>query len=77
MKARSQAITSDTILPKVHGVDKGVDLNVKPEKQIIKPLVTPVQSHVSTESKDQYHVTPRIGQGRADIKKIIIRFPMN
>ena len=75
IQTRSQAKTNGSILPEVHGVDKGVDPNVKPEKQIIKPLVTPVQLHVHTESKDQYHVKPRIGQGKAGIKKKMLRFP--
>ena len=68
IQTRSHAKTSDFILPKVHGIDKGVDANVKPKKQIIMPLVTVVQSHVSTESKDQYHVKPRTGQSRAGIE---------
>ena len=72
----SQAKTRGTILPKVHGVDKGVIPNIKPEKKIIKPLVTPVQSNVNTESKDQHNVKPRISQGRAGIKKKMLRFPM-
>ena len=74
IQTRSQGKTSGTILPKVHGIDKGVDPNVQLEKQIIKPVVTPVQSHVSTESKDQYHVKPRMGLGRAGIKKKMLRF---
>ena len=36
-------------------------------------MVTP---HVSTKSKDQFHVKPRLGQGRADIKKNVIMFPV-
>ena len=76
IQTRSQARTSATILLKVHAVDKRVDPNVQPgKKQIIKPVVTP-QSHVSTQSKDQFHVKPRIGQGRSGIKKKVIRFPM-
>ena len=43
---RSQAMSSGTILPNVHGVDKGVGPNIRPEKQIIKPSDTP-QSHVT------------------------------
>ena len=38
---RPQARTSNTILSKVHGEDKGVDPNIKPEQQIIKPFVPP------------------------------------
>ena len=63
------------LLPKVHGVDKRVDPNVQPEKQIIKPVLTP-QSNISTQSKDQFHVEPRLGQGRPGMKKNVIRFPM-
>ena len=65
---RCQDKTSGTILPKEHHIDKGVDPNVRPEKQIIKPVVKP-QSHVPTESTDQYYVKPRLGQGRVHIKK--------
>ena len=39
---RSQANTSSTILPKVHGIAKGIDPNVRPQKQIINQPVTPV-----------------------------------
>ena len=56
---RSQGKFSGTISPKVHGTDKGVDPNVRPEKQIIKPLFILVQSDVPTESKDHNHVKPR------------------
>ena len=75
IQTRSQSKTNGTISPKVHGVDQGVDPNIKPEKQIIKPLVMS-QLHVPIESKDQYHVKPRLGQGRAGIKKKMLRFPM-
>ena len=68
IQTRSQTRTSGTVLLQVHGVDKEVDPNVKPEKQIIRPVVTP-QSNVSTQSKDQFHVKPRLGQDRADIKR--------
>ena len=74
LKMASHAKTNGTVLPKVHGIDKGVDSNVKPNKQIMKPLVTTVQSHVPTESKDQYCVKPRLGQGRTSIKKKMLRF---
>ena len=42
IQMQPQAKTSGIILPEVHGVDKGVDPGVKPEKQILKPtkLVT-------------------------------------
>ena len=41
---RSQAKTSGVILPEVHGIDKGIDPNVRPETQVIKPVATP-QTH--------------------------------
>ena len=78
IQTRSQTRISGTILPKVHYVDEGVDSNMKPEKQIIESLVTvaPIELHVSNESKDQYHVKPRLGQGWAVIKNTMLRFPM-
>ena len=36
---RSQAKTSDTVFPKVHGIDRVMEPNVRPEKQIIKPVL--------------------------------------
>ena len=36
---RSQAKSSVITLPEVHGVDKGKDPNVRPEKQVIKPII--------------------------------------
>ena len=76
IQTRSQAKTSSTILPMEHGKNKGLDPNIRPAMQIIKPLVTNVKSHVPTESKDQYYVKPRTGQGRAGIKKKMFRFPI-
>ena len=42
--------------------------NIRPEKHAIKPVVTP-QKHNKPETKFIYHAKPRIGQGRAGIKK--------
>ena len=58
--------------------DKGVDPNFRPEKkQVIKPLSAPVQSHVPTESKRQFHAKPGVGQGRTGIKREMLKtFPM-
>ena len=50
IQTRSQAKTSDTILPKVHDIDKGIDTNVRPEKQVINPVVTS-QTHILPETK--------------------------
>ena len=49
VQTRSQAKTSGTILSKVHSIDKGIDPNVKPEKHVIKPVVTP-QTHILPET---------------------------
>ena len=40
IQTKSQARTSGIILPRVHGLDKGVDPNIQPEKQIIRPVVS-------------------------------------
>ena len=45
------------------------------KSKLIKPVVTPVQSHVPTESKEYYHVKPRLGQGTAGIKKKMFQVP--
>ena len=75
IQTRFETKTSGTVLPKLHGIDKGVYPNIQLEKQMIRPVVTPVQSHISTESKVPYHAKPRLGQGTADIKKKVLRFP--
>ena len=54
----SQAKSSGIILPEVQGIDKGIDPNIRPEKQFIKPVI-------SSEAKMISQVKPRIGQGRA------------
>ena len=48
-------------LPEVHGVDKGVDPSVKPEKQILKPI------KLATEPNPQSK--PRLGQGRVGFRR--------
>ena len=42
VQTRSQAITSGIILPEVHGVDKRIYPNVRPEKQVIGPITAPI-----------------------------------
>ena len=56
-----QAKSSGITLPEVHGVDKGIDLNILPEKQAIKPIIT-------SEVKGVMQIKPKLGQGRAGIK---------
>ena len=60
VQTRSQTKTNSTVWSRVHGIDKGVDLNLRPEKQVIKPQSGPVQSHVPTVSKCHFHAKPRI-----------------
>ena len=38
-QTRSEAKSSGVVLPKVHGIDKGVDPNVQLEKQMTRPVV--------------------------------------
>ena len=42
------------MLPEVHGIDKGIDPNIRLEKQVIKPAISP-------EAKDISQVKPRLG----------------
>ena len=56
IQTQSQAKTSGIKLPEVHGVDKGVDPSVRPEKQILKP--TKLATEPNPQSKS------RLGQGR-------------
>ena len=45
MQAKSSGVT----LPEVQGVDKGIDPNIPPEKQVIKPISSEVKG--LTQSK--------------------------
>ena len=65
IQTRSQTKSSGT----VNGIDKGVYPNPQAVKPMIRTVVTPVQSHVSTELKGQYHVKPRLVQSSTGIKK--------
>ena len=56
----SQAKASGIKLPEVYRIDKGVDPNVKPEKQIIKP------PNLAKKSNPQ--IKPRLGQGKAYLR---------
>ena len=57
VQTRSQTKTSSIILQEVHGIDKGIDPNIRPEKQVIKPVISP-------EAKGISQVKLRLGQGR-------------
>ena len=56
-----QAKPSGIKLPEVYGIDKDVDLNVKPEKQILKPP--------NLTTKPNPLNKPRLGQGRAGLTR--------
>ena len=51
-----QAKSSGISLPEVHGVGKGLDPNILPEKQVIKPIVP---SEVMETSQDETKVRSR------------------
>ena len=62
VQTRSQAKSNSINVPKVHGMDKGIDPNIRPEKQDIKPII-------SSEAKCISQIKPRIGEGRAGMKQ--------
>ena len=45
-------------LPEVHGMGKGLDLNIQPEKQVMKPIAV-------IKAKEVSQIKPWLGQGRA------------
>ena len=47
-------------LPEIHGISKGLDPNIQPGKQVMKPSVS--------KTNEISNVKPRRGQGRAGIK---------
>ena len=47
VQTRSQAKSSGISLLEVHGVGKGLDPNIRPEKHIIKPIITSKGKRVS------------------------------
>ena len=71
VQTRSQAKASGIILPEIHGIDKGKEPNVRPEKQITKPVVI-LQTHILSDTKTISHIKPRIGQGRAGLKRSML-----
>ena len=61
VQTRLQAKSSGITLPEIHGIDKGIHPNIRPEKQIIKPIII-------SEAKGISQVKQRLGQGRACVK---------
>ena len=63
-QARSQSKSSGITLPAVHGVDKGVNPSVKPEKkQVIKPMI------VASSLKAPTQIRPTIVQSRVGLRR--------
>ena len=60
VQTRSQAESSGVSLPEVHGIGKGLDLHVIPEKQ--KPINSLTDTRLPVYK-------PRIGQGRAGVRR--------
>ena len=76
VQTRSQVRSSGIRLPEIHGVNKGINPHLKPEKQ--RPLPTlPTQAILPThttqpvdkEPPTQPIPKPRIGQGRAGLRR--------
>ena len=61
VQTHSQAKSSGIKLPEVHGVRKGLDSNIQPEKQVLMPTAC-------TKMKEVSQIKPRIGQRRAGLK---------
>ena len=63
VQTRSQGKSSSIPLPEVHKVDKGIDPNIRLEKQVIKPIIS--------DANDIPQIKSRLGQGRTGIKQKI------
>ena len=61
VQTRSQAKSSGIKLLEVHSIGKGLDLNIQPEKQVIKPILI-------AETKGASQIKTRLGQGRAGLR---------
>ena len=61
IQMQSQAKAIGIKLPDVHKVDKGVDPNVKPERQILKSPNLATQPNLQNK--------PSLGQGRAGLRR--------
>ena len=62
-------ITAHLSLLEIHDIDKGIDSNIRLEKQVINPVTT-------SEVKGISQIKPRIGQGRAGIKQKAFQLPV-
>ena len=61
MQTQSLATSSGITFPEVHGIGKGLDLNIQQEKQVIKPMLV-------TKVKEISQTKPRIGQGKVGLR---------
>ena len=61
VQTRSQAKSSGISLPEVHGKGKGLYLDILPEKQVIKPIIT-------FEAKGISKIKPCLCQSRAGLR---------
>ena len=61
VQTKSQVKSRSIKLPEVHGIGKGLDPNIQPEKQTLKPIVV-------TKAKEVCQINPRLGQGRAGLR---------
>ena len=61
VQTRSQAKSHGISLPEVHGIGKGLDQNILPERQVNKPLIT-------SEVKGISQIKQRIDQGGAGLR---------
>ena len=72
---RSQTKPSGIILPEVHGIDKGIDPNIRPEEVIKSVIIS--QTHITPEAKGISQVKQRLDQGRAGIKIKTLKFSVS
>ena len=63
VQTRSQSKSSSIMLPEVHGVEKGINAHVQPEKQTLRHAI------VSPEIKNQTYMKPRLGEGRVGLRR--------
>ena len=70
VQTRSQAKSCGITLPEVHHMDKGINQNIGPEKQVMKPIIM-------SEAKCVPQIKPRLGQGRAGIKQKTSKFSVS
>ena len=78
IQTRSKAKSSGIKVPAIHGVNKGINLHVKPERQRPLPVLptcsilpTDLTQPINKGMPTQPLPKPRIGQGRAGLRRKI------